>query len=206
MQQETFDEFLESTLGEVQRALNETMRTYWVLFLIQGVIMMILGALAVIWPQISTVAADIYVGWMFLLSGIVGLVTMFLAPSIPAFLWSLLTAALSLIVGVLLLWHPVQGVVSLTLVLIAFFIVEGLFQIAAAIRYRDELPDSWGWMVMSGVADLLLAAIIISGWPGTASWALGLIVGVNLITSGVAITIAALAGRGLVKAVASATR
>ena len=194
------------TPREVQRALNETMRTYWVLFLVHGVIMIFLGALAVIWPQISTVAVEVYVGWLFLLSGIVGLVTMFLAPNIPAFLWSLLTAALSLIVGVLLLWHPVQGVVSLTLVLIAFFIVEGLFQIAAAIRYRDALPDSWGWMVMSGIADLLLAAIIISGWPGTASWAIGLIVGVNLFTSGLAIAMLALAGRSLVKSVASATR
>jgi len=194
------------TLGEVQRALNETMRTYWVLFLIQGVIMMILGVLAVLWPQFSTVAADIYIGWMFLFSGIVGLVTVFWAPSIPAFLWSLLTAALSLIVGVLLLWHPVAGIVSLTLALIAFFIVEGLFQIVAAIVHRDALPGSWGWMVMSGIADLLLAWLIISGWPGTASWAIGLIVGVNLITSGLAITMAALAGRGLVKAVASATR
>jgi len=194
------------TPAEVQRALNETLRTYWVLFLVHGVIMVILGALAVIWPQISTVAADIYVGWIFLFSGIVGLVTIFFAPSIPAFLWSLLTAALSLIVGVLLLWHPVQGVVSLTLVLIAFFIVEGLFQIAAAIRYRNAFSGSWGWMVMSGIADLVLAWLIISGWPGTASWALGLIVGVNLITSGLAITMAALAGRSLVKAVATATR
>jgi uncharacterized membrane protein HdeD (DUF308 family) len=192
--------------SDVQRALNETMRTYWVLFLVQGVIMMILGVLAVIWPQISTVAVDIYVGWMFLLSGLVGLVTMFLAPSIPAFLWSLLTAALTLIVGVLLLWHPVDGAVSLTLVLLAFFIVEGIFQIAAAIRYRDAFPDSWGWMVMSGIADLVLAGLIISGWPGTASWALGLIVGVNLITSGLAIAMAALAGRSLVKSAASATR
>jgi uncharacterized membrane protein HdeD (DUF308 family) len=194
------------TPSDVQRALNETMRTHWVLFLVQGVIMMILGVLAVIWPQISSVAADIYIGWIFLLSGTVGLVTMFWAPSIPAFLWSLLTAALSLVVGVLLLWHPVEGVVSLTLVLIAFFIVEGIFQIAAAIRYRDAFPESWGWMVMSGIADLLLAGLIIGGWPGTASWALGLIVGVSLLTSGLAITMAALAGRILVKAVASATR
>lgn len=194
------------TPAAVQRDLNETLRTYWVLFLVHGVIMIALGVVAVIWPQISTVAADIYLGWIFMFSGIVGLVTIFFAPSIPAFLWSLLTAALSLIVGVLLLWHPVQGVVSLTLVLIAFFIVEGLFQIAAAIRHREELPDSWGWMVMSGIADLILAWLIVSGWPGTASWALGLIVGVNLITSGLAITMAALAGRSLVKTVASATR
>ena len=196
---------LKSIRGEVQLASDE-MRANWVLFLVQGVIMIILGVLAIVWPQISTVAIDIYAGWMFLISGIVGLVTMFLAPSIPAFLWSLLTAALSLIVGVLLLWHPIEGTVSLTLVLIAFFIVEGIFQIAAAIRYRDEFPDSWGWMVMSGIVDLVLAWLIISGWPGTASWALGLIVGVNLVTSGLAITMAALAARALVEPTASATR
>jgi uncharacterized membrane protein HdeD (DUF308 family) len=187
--------------GENRRGIEETMQTHWALFLAQGVIMMILGVLAMIWPQISTLAVDIYLGWMFLLSGIVGLATMFLAPSVSAFLWSLLTAALSLVVGVLLLWHPVEGTVSLTLVLIAFFIAEGIFQIAAAVRYRDTFPDSWGWMVMSGIADLILAGLMISGWPGTAIWALGLIAGVNLISSGLAITMAALAGHGLVKTV-----
>jgi uncharacterized membrane protein HdeD (DUF308 family) len=181
-------------------------RTNWVLFLIQGVIMMVLGVLAIIWPQISTVAVDFYVGWMFLLSGLVGLVTMFLAPSVGAFLWSLLTAALSLFVGVLLLWHPVEGAVSLTLVLIAFFIVEGVVQIAAAIKHRDAFPDSWGWMVMSGIVDLVLAAVLISGWPGTASWALGLIVGVNLITSGLAITMVAIASRHVVRTVERTVR
>jgi uncharacterized membrane protein HdeD (DUF308 family) len=191
---------------EMRRGMEETMRTYWALFLTQGVIMMILGVLAVIWPQISTVAVDVYIGWMFLLSGIVGLATMFLAPSVSAFLWSLLTAALSLGVGVLLLWHPVEGTVSLTLVLIAFFIAEGIFQIAAAVSYRDAFRDSWGWMVMSGITDLILAWLMISGWPGTAIWALGLIAGVNLITSGLAITMAAIAGRSLVKIAASATR
>jgi uncharacterized membrane protein HdeD (DUF308 family) len=191
---------------EMRRGIEETMRTYWALFLTQGVIMIILGALAVIWPQVSTVAIDIYIGWMFLLSGIVGLATMFLAPNASAFLWSLLTAALSLAVGVLLLWHPVEGTVSLTLALIAFFVAEGIFQIAAAVRYRDAFPDSWGWMLMSGIADLILAWLMISGWPGTAIWALGLIAGINLITSGLAIAMAAIAGRSLVKGVSSATR
>ena len=83
---------------------------------------------------------------------------------------------------------------------------EGILQIAEAIRNRDAFPDSWGWMVMSGVADLVLAGLIISGWPGTASWALGLIVGVSIMTSGLAIMMAAFAGRSLVKTVAVATR
>lgn len=195
-----------NSVYDMRRGIEETMQTWWALFLTQGVIMIILGVLAVIWPQISTFAVDLYIGWMFLISGIVGLATMFLAPSGGAFLWSLLTAALSLVVGVLLLWHPVEGTVTLTLVLIAFFIAEGIFQIAAAISYRDAFRDSWGWMVMSGVTDLILAWLMISGWPGTAIWALGLIAGVNLITSGVAIAMAALAGRSLVNTASSATR
>ena len=192
------------SISDMQHAVRDTVRHHWQLFLTQGVIMTVLGVLAVIWPQISTVAVDIYVGWLFLLSGVVGLATMFLAQDVQAFLWLLLTAALSLFVGIVLLWHPVEGAVSLTLVLIAFFIVEGIFQIAASISYRDVFPDSWGWMLASGIADLILAALIIKGWPSTAGWALGLIVGVNLVTSGAAIIMVALAGRSVVKAIASA--
>jgi len=192
------------SISDMQHAVRDTVRHHWQLFLIQGVIMTILGVLAVIWPQISTVAVDVYVGWLFLLSGVVGLATMFLAQDVQAFLWLLLTAALSLFVGIVLLWHPVEGAVSLTLVLIAFFIVEGIFQIAASISYRDVFPDSWGWMLASGIADLILAALIIKGWPSTAGWALGLIAGVNLVTSGAAIIMVALAGRSVVKAIASA--
>ena len=94
-----------------ERTIAETLRTHWVLFLVQGIIMMVLGALAIIWPQVSTLAVDLYVGWMFLISGLIGLFTMFVASSAAGFVWSLLTAALSLFLGVLLLWHPVEGAV-----------------------------------------------------------------------------------------------
>jgi len=185
-------------LNDPERAISEAVRTHWIMFLVQGIIMMVLGVLAIIWPQISTLAVDLYVGWMFLLSGLTGLIAMFVASSVAAFLWSLLTAALSLFVGVLLLWHPVEGAVSLTLVLISFFIAEGIFQIAAAIRHREAFPDSWGWLLMSGLADLVLAAMLIWGWPSTAIWALGLIAGLNLITSGLAIVMVAAAARSAV--------
>jgi uncharacterized membrane protein HdeD (DUF308 family) len=193
-------------LNDAERAITETVRTYWVMFLVQGIIMMLLGAAAIIWPQISALAVDLFVGWMFLFSGLTGLVTMFFASSVAGFLWSLLTAALSLFVGVLLVWHPVEGVVTLTLVLIAFFIAEGIFQIAGAIQNRAAFPDSWGWLLMSGIADLVLAAMLISGWPSTAIWALGLIVGLNLITSGLAIVMVASGARNLVRMAKQATR
>jgi uncharacterized membrane protein HdeD (DUF308 family) len=194
------------SISDMQHAVRDTVRHHWQLFLTQGVIMTILGVLAVIWPQISTVAVDVYVGWLFLLSGVVGLATMFLAQDVQAFLWLLLTAALSLFVGIALLWHPVEGAVSLTLVLIAFFIVEGIFQIVASLSYRDVFPGQWGWMLASGIVDLILAALIIKGWPSTAAWALGLIVGINLVTSGAAIVMVALAGKNLVQTVAKAAR
>jgi len=113
------------SLSDMQIAVRDTVRYHWQLFLTQGVIMTILGILAVIWPGISTIAVDVYVGWLFLFSGIVGLFTMFLAQDAQAFLWMLLTAALALFVGIMLLWHPTEGAVSLTAVLTAFFIVEG---------------------------------------------------------------------------------
>jgi uncharacterized membrane protein HdeD (DUF308 family) len=187
--------------NDMQRAISDALGAHWKLFLFQGVVMIILGVLAVAAPVVATLAVDIYVGWLLLISGIIGLVAMFSAKNIPAFLWSLLTAALSAAVGVLLVWKPVTGALSLTLVLTAFFIVEGVFQLVTSVAYRDVMRGSWGWMLVSGIADLVLAAIIILGWPLTAAWALGLIVGINLITSGVAIVMAALAGRSVAQAI-----
>jgi len=92
--------------------------------------MIVLGVLAVAVPVAATIAVDIYIGWLLLISGIVGLVAMFSTKDIPAFLWSLITAALSLAVGGLLIWNPIAGVLSLTILLTAFFIAEGVFQIA----------------------------------------------------------------------------
>jgi uncharacterized membrane protein HdeD (DUF308 family) len=90
---------ISGTRLDSERVITETIRVHWVLFLVQGIIMMVLGALAVIWPQVSTLAVDLYVGWMFLISGLIGLFTMFVASSAAGFFWSLLTAALSLFVG-----------------------------------------------------------------------------------------------------------
>jgi uncharacterized membrane protein HdeD (DUF308 family) len=81
------------------------------------------------------------------------------------------------------------------LALSAFFAIEGVFQIAAGLRSRTALRQSWGWLVMSGVADLALAAIVAWSWPTSAIWALGLFVGINLISSGLAVTMLALASR-----------
>jgi uncharacterized membrane protein HdeD (DUF308 family) len=117
------------------------------------------------------------------------------------FLWTLVTTLLSIVVGGALLWMPVEGAVSLTIVLTAFFIVEGIFQAMAAFTYRDAIPSSWGWLLASGLADLALAAVIVAGWPGTVAWVLGLLVGVNLLTTGWAVVTVALGARDIARSV-----
>ena len=187
------------SLGDMQRAVANAFGTHWRLFLFQGVVMIVLGVVAVCAPVAATIAVDIYVGWLLLISGVIGLVAIVSTHHVHAFLWSLITAALSVVIGILLILKPIEGAVSLTVVLTAFFIAEGVFQTAIAIAARHVMTGTWVWMMISGIADLALAAIIILGWPGTAIWALGLLVGVNLLTSGWAIVVAALSGRGIAR-------
>jgi uncharacterized membrane protein HdeD (DUF308 family) len=186
-------------LSEFQSAVRTALREHWKWFVFQGIVMLILGCLAVAEPVIASVAVDIYVGWLFMFSGLLGLVAMFSARDASAFFWMLLTAALSLAVGIMLVWKPVEGAVSLTLVLTAFFFAEGAFQVGASLSYRDVMPNSWGWLLASGIADLVLAGLIICFWPQSASWTLGLIVGVNLITTGLAILMTAIEVRNVGK-------
>jgi uncharacterized membrane protein HdeD (DUF308 family) len=188
-----------SELSEFQSAVRTALGEHWKWFVFQGIVMLVLGCLAVAEPVIASVAADIYIGWLFLFSGLLGLVTMFSARDASAFFWILLTSALSLAVGILLIWKPDEGTVSLTLVLTAFFIAEGAFQVGTSISYRDVLPGSWGSLLASGITDLVLAGLIIYFWPQSASWTLGLIVGTNLISTGLAILMTAIEVRNVGK-------
>src|ERR1700688_3962202 len=131
---------MNSELSDFQNALRTAMQENWKWFVSQGIVMLILGCLAVAEPVIASVAVDIYIGWLFMFSGVLGLVAMFSARDASAFFCMLLTSALSVAVGILLVCKPDAGTVSLTLVLTAFFIAEGAFQIGASISYRDVLP------------------------------------------------------------------
>jgi uncharacterized membrane protein HdeD (DUF308 family) len=177
--------------GAVAKAIHE----HWKMFLIEGIILVILGLIAIVVPQVATFAVTIFVGWLFLITGIVGLVTTFTMRGMPGFWWSLVSAVISIAAGVVLLGWPVNGVLSLTFVLIAFFIIEGVASILYAIEHRNQASSRWGWMLVSGIVDLILAAMILGGLPGTAAWAIGLLVGINLVFGGTAIIGMALAAK-----------
>ncbi len=198
-----------SGLNDMHRGIKQALSAHWRMLMFQGGVLVVLGILAVGMPIVATFAVDIFFGWLFLIGGIAGLVTIFRADDIPAFLWSIVTAALSLALGVLLIWRPIEGVYSLTLALTGFFIAEGVCQIVASIAYRKVLDTAWFWLLASGVCDLILVAIIIIGWPLSAAWTLGLLAGFSLLTSGAAIVMTAFAARdmaGTLGAPAAATR
>jgi uncharacterized membrane protein HdeD (DUF308 family) len=176
-------------------ALENAVRAHWVLFLIEGIVLLILGIAAILVPPLATITFTILIGWLFLISGAVGLFTTLWMRHAPGFWWSLLSAFIGIAAGILLLLWPLTGALSLTLVLGAFFIIEGVASIMYAIDHRNQLTGRWGWMLVSGIIDLILAAIIIIGWPGTAVWVLGLLVGINLLFGGAAMIGIALAAR-----------
>jgi uncharacterized membrane protein HdeD (DUF308 family) len=176
-------------------AFASAIHTHWGLFLAEGIILVILGLAAIILPPLATIAFTIIIGWIFLVSGIVGLITTFWARHAPGFWWSLISAIIGIAAGVVLLVWPLTGAVSLTLVLIAFFVIEGIVSIMYAIEHRNQLSGRWGWMLVSGIVDLILAVIIFLGLPGTAFWALGLLVGINMVFGGAALIAMALAAR-----------
>jgi uncharacterized membrane protein HdeD (DUF308 family) len=179
----------------MESAVANAIHEHWKLFLVEGIILVILGMAAIIVPPVATFAFAIVIGWLFLISGIVGLVTTFYMRGAPGFWWSLLSAVIAILAGGVLLAQPVTGVLSLTFVLIAFFVIEGIVTIMYAIDHRTQLSGRWGWMLASGVVDLILAGIIFAGLPGTAAWALGLLVGINMVFGGTAMIGMALAAK-----------
>ena len=183
-------------MSELRSRLSQAVREHWKLFLIEGIILVILGILAILVPPLATIAVTILIGWLFLISGVAGLITTFGARHAPGFWWSLLSALLGIAAGLVLLVWPLSGAISLTLLLIVFFIIEGVLSIMYAVEHKRELTGQWGWMLVSGIIDLILAAMIWGGLPSTAAWALGLLVGINMLFGGSAMIAMAMHARG----------
>ena len=181
--------------ADVRSAVSAAIHRHWGLFLTEGIVLIILGTLALLVPAVASVAATIVFGWILLLSGVVGLIATFRAQGSPGFTWSLISALLGIAAGIILLTMPVQGALSLTAVLIAFLLVEGVATVLFALEHRKGSSGRWSWVLASGVVDLALGIILLAGLPGTAVWALGLLIGINMIFGGVSLVSMALHAR-----------
>jgi len=181
-------------LDGIRRRLADAMHAHWKFFLAEGIVMLVLGLIAIAVPEVASLAIAILIGWLFFIGGIFRTLSVLRHREMPGFAWSLLTAVLAIVLGLVLLFRPIAGVLTLTIALIVFFVIEGISAILLAIEHRRHLP-SWGWILLSGLVDLLLAFLIWDGWPSSAGWAIGLLVGINMVFVGISLIMTALAAR-----------
>ena len=181
-------------LDGIRGQLAAAFHAHWKLFLAEGVVMMVLGLLAIAVPEVASLAITVLIGWLFFVGGIFRTISVLQHRNMPGFVWSLLIAVLAILLGLVLVLRPIAGVLTLTIWLGAFFVIEGIAAILLAIEHRRHLP-SWGWVLFSGLVDLLLAYLIWDGWPSSAAWAIGLLVGINMVFLGLSLIMTALAAR-----------
>jgi uncharacterized membrane protein HdeD (DUF308 family) len=180
----------------VRAVIADGIRHNWWVFLAVGVVMMVLGALAFAMPFISTLTIEILIGWLFFVGGIVRMLALAKAHRMPGWIWSFASAALAAVLGLVLVFKPLVGVLSMTMVLAGLFVIEGVGSILAALDTRLHVQN-WGWSIISGLVSLALAYLIWRGWPATAAWAVGLLAGINLFFIGLALVMLSLGALSL---------
>lgn len=181
--------------ARLQSEMNQAVKAHWKAFLFEGILLAVLGTAALVLPPLAGLATAILLGWMFLIGGIGGLIATYWARNSPGFWWSLISAALAVLTGMLLLARPVQAVLTLTIVLGAYFLAEGVATIMYALEHRRELIGRWSWLLISGLVDIAISLMVITGLPSSAEWAIGVLVGINLLFGGVTLIGMALAAR-----------
>ena len=166
----------ESTLAPTVSGGKSSGRT------IVGVLLIITGLLAILLPFIAGIAITAFIGWLLLFAGIVHLIYCWHSRSTGGVVWQLLIAILYLFVGFYLIFHPARGLVTLTLLLASYFVVEGVIELVLYFRLRRS--HRAGWFLWDGLITLLLGILVWAHWPFSSVWVLGTLIGISLLISG----------------------
>jgi uncharacterized membrane protein HdeD (DUF308 family) len=161
-----------------RRLRSATRALFWI-----GLAMLVVGIAAVIFPIFSTLVVALLVGWTLLITGGITLVGSFSIHGTGPFFAALLLSLLSIAAGVFLLFNPLAGAIALTLLVAVIFSLQGAFEIALAFEMRPIA--GWAGMLASGICSVLVALLIAAGWPAISAVVLGLLLGVNFISSGI---------------------
>ena len=176
---------LESAAQVMREAMRQTVKRHSMLYLIQGGLMVLAGIVALVYPIFSALAVVALLGWLLIISGIVQGISLIGAQKVPHFWLQLLSVVLSVIIGLMFLRNPGQGFFTLTMLLIVYFMVEGISKVIFSLTIRP-FPN-WSWVFASGLIGILAAVFLWSSLPVKAAWLLGLLLGLLLITEGAAL-------------------
>jgi uncharacterized membrane protein HdeD (DUF308 family) len=177
--------------------VREGLARSWKTLMVVGVLAIFVGCVAIVVPEVAAVGTAIFIGWILLIAGAFLVAAAFSAHSIGTVVLRLLWAALTVIVGVWLIFEPHNGTLTLTLVLGIYFLFMGLTRIAVAVAARGQ--QNAGLLGLSGVCGLLIGILVLAKFPSSADWAIGLLVGIDLIFAGWTLTSVALVGKDLSK-------
>jgi uncharacterized membrane protein HdeD (DUF308 family) len=196
MENRAMTETVDLTMRESYVAVTPEVKEQHIWFLILGIALVALGGAAIAFPFIATLAMELLLGWILVLGGVVEIIQAFRTAKWKGFLFTLLGGLLTLGVGIILLIYPLTGILSLTLLIAAFFIVSGALRSVLAFKLRPL--DQWGWLLFSGIVALVLGVLILAQWPEVAGWVVGVLVGIDLIFAGWTSIMLALAARRLI--------
>lgn len=166
---------------------NSTFSVVW------GVLLIVLGVLAVGSPMIVAVAVNVLISWLIIVAGLAHVAVAFHRKEAAHIIWRVLVGIAYLVFGIQLITHPTIGVASLTHVLALLFLLEGIFDIA--LFFQVPSAQGSGWVLFDGVVALILGLMIYLRWPSSSAWAISTLVGVNMIISGVTTVILSFAVR-----------
>jgi uncharacterized membrane protein HdeD (DUF308 family) len=171
------------------------------LSILWGVVLIILGALAVGSPFLAAAVVTTFLAWLIIFAGVAHLADAFRTHETGSLICRLLVGVAYIIFGIYLVAHPALRVASLTLLLAVLFIMEGIFDIAMYFRVRTVQRS--GWILMDGIVTLFLGLMIYAQWPSSSVWAIGTLVGVSMIISGITRVMMSLAVRGAAEEISS---
>jgi len=162
-----------------------------------SILLIVLGIMAIALPFVAGVAVSAIVGWMLVFGGVTHLAAAFHVRGAGAVLWEILVGLVYLVGGGYMVFHPLIGVATLTLFLAGVFLAEGVFEIVAFFGIRGQKNS--GWMLFDGLVTIFLAGLIWFHWPSSSIWAIGTIVGISLLMSGVKWLMISLASRNVIQ-------
>lgn len=168
---------------------HRELQEHWKSIMVEGVLFITLGVIALVLPVAFSIAVEMVVGWLFLIGGGIQLYRSIQSNQAPGFWMMVVSALLAMLLGVLMIFHPLQGLVVITVIIGIYFIAEGIVKSIFALQIQRFA--SWGWVLLSGVCSIIIGVIVFAGWPSTAMWFVGTLMGVYLIINGVAFMIMA---------------
>jgi uncharacterized membrane protein HdeD (DUF308 family) len=150
-----------------------------------GIILIALGVMAVLAPVVAGSALVIVIGFILLIAGAVPVVRELKSEASRERTMTLTLGVITALAGIMVILHPLFGLAFLTLLLVAYFVVEGVSKIVVSFRYKPA--TGWKWLLASGALSLILGLLIWSQWPVSGMWAVGVLVGINLLGTGLAL-------------------